>query len=203
MQSHPLCRMQYHQASSAVHCLPRGNVSLTLVNIEQRVRPDLNMPDILTHPSHVEYHPQWSLVLFLSPVTAACVCYFLCGWDRIIAYKVCRITVPLEDSQGGQHLSEGCPVYWWSLMPWYLSCSSHHRPASQRCDHRPHNLKSGSQPCEPHTKQQTLFILPMYGLCKSGSSHSSLIIAGLINWSGAIFFLLPKKTSLVLYTSAV
>ena len=63
---------------------------------------DVELPaspsDNLTHPSHIGYHHQWSLLLLLSPVTGGCVCCFLCVLDRSIADKVCRITILLEDS---------------------------------------------------------------------------------------------------------
>ena len=63
---------------------------------------DVELPaspsDILTHPSHIGYYHQWSLLLLLSPVTGAYVCCFLCALDKSIADKVCRITILLEDS---------------------------------------------------------------------------------------------------------
>ena len=55
------------------------------------------MPDVLTHPSHIGYHHQWSPLLLLLVITAACVCCVLCGWGRSIADKVCRVIVLLED----------------------------------------------------------------------------------------------------------
>ena len=82
-------------------CLPRGNVSFTLVNIKWRVRPHLDYSDVKlpanTHPSHIRYHYQWSLLLLLSLVWAACIYSFLCGWGRGIADEVRRITTLLED----------------------------------------------------------------------------------------------------------
>jgi len=56
------------------------------------------MPDVLTHPSHIGYHHQWSLLLLLSIIQAACVCCFLCGWDQSVADKVCRVSILFEDS---------------------------------------------------------------------------------------------------------
>ena len=49
-----------------------------------------------THPCHIGYRHQWSLLLLL--ITAARVCCFLCGWGRSIADKVCRVAILLEDS---------------------------------------------------------------------------------------------------------
>ena len=51
---------------------------------------------VLTHPSHVGYHHQRSLLLLL--FWAAYVCCFLCGWGRGIADEVCGITILLENS---------------------------------------------------------------------------------------------------------
>ena len=55
------------------------------------------MPDVLTLLSHIGYHHQWSLLLLLSLIWAACVCCFLCGRGRAIADEVCKITILLED----------------------------------------------------------------------------------------------------------
>ena len=70
------------------------------------------MPDVLIHPSHIEYHYQWSLLILLSLVWAACICCFLCGWGRGIADEVCRMSILFEDSSyvDVQLPSEGCPA---------------------------------------------------------------------------------------------
>ena len=48
-------------------------------------------PDVLSHPSHIGYHHQWSLFLLLSLVWAAHVGCFLCRWGRIVADKFHRV----------------------------------------------------------------------------------------------------------------
>ena len=60
------------------------------------VKLPANTPDVLTHPSHIGYHHQRSLLLFL--LWAAYVCCFLCGWGRGIADEVRGITILLENS---------------------------------------------------------------------------------------------------------
>ena len=88
----------------------------TMVNIEQRVHPNLkdysdvelpaNTPDVLTHPSHIGYHHHWSLLLLLSLVWA--VCCFLWRQGRGIADEVCRITILLENSSWSPWLLDHC-----------------------------------------------------------------------------------------------
>ena len=104
------CRMQYNY-------LPRGNLFLTFVDTWVESPPRLkdysddelpaNMPDVLTHPSHIGYYHQCFLLLFLSLITAACVCCILCGWGRSITEKVCRIAVLLEDELSEASLKSG------------------------------------------------------------------------------------------------
>ena len=51
------------------HCLPRGNVTLSGESAGTKDYSDVdlpaNMPDILTHPGHIGYHHQWSLLPLL------------------------------------------------------------------------------------------------------------------------------------------
>ena len=54
------------------------------------------MPDVLSHPSHIGYHHQWSLFLLLSLVWAAHVGCFLCRWGRIVADKFHQVISYLE-----------------------------------------------------------------------------------------------------------
>ena len=55
---------------------------MTLVNIEQRVCPDLNFSDVELPVNSLEYYHQLSFLLLLSLIMATHVCCCLCGWGR-------------------------------------------------------------------------------------------------------------------------
>ena len=86
------------------------------------LEPPANMPDVLTYPSHIRYHHQWSLLFLLFLVWAACVCCFLWGVLRIIIILLedssivvnylLKVVLHVDDPSGSQIFSNQL------LNPW-------------------------------------------------------------------------------------
>ena len=84
-----------------------GGVSLTLVNVEQRVHPDLkttlmstNTPDVIAHPCNIgDHRHEWSALLLVSlgAILGSNTCMGV-GWGRGAVDQVGRITILPDDS---------------------------------------------------------------------------------------------------------